>query len=154
MDKSRVITQTRDWLPSDVDWISKDATVFDPDNKSVTLTDGQKLTYDVLVVTTGCQLNYNQIEGMSSDLIGKHGIGSVYAGPDEAVSTNKMIRKYIDQGEGKAIFTLLNTAIKCAGAPLKMTFTSLDRFEQSGKRENLEVSFIIPYKKSIFGEIL
>ncbi len=128
----------------------EDVAAFFPDNKSVTLRDGQKLTYDVLVVATGCQLNYEHIEGMSSDLIGKYGIGSVYAGPDGAVNTNKMIQQYISKGEGKAIFTLSNTLIKCAGAPLKMAFTSLDRFEQSGKRDNLDVSFITPYKNRVF----
>lgn len=148
--KHRVLTQTKDWLPSSVNWITEDAAAFDPDNKSVTLADGKLLTYDVLVVATGCQLNYDHIEGMSADLIGKHGIGSVYAGPDQAESTNKMIQQYIDKGEGKAIYTLSNTPIKCAGAPLKMLFTSLDRFENSGKRENLDVSFVTPYKNKVF----
>ena len=31
-----------------------------------------------------------------------------------------------------------------------MTFTSLDRFERSGKRENLDVSFITPFKDKVF----
>ncbi|MGB5446360.1 MAG: FAD/NAD(P)-binding oxidoreductase [Psychromonas sp.] len=149
-DKSRIITQTKDWLPKDVNWISKDAQSFDPDNKTVTLTDGQKLDYDILVVATGCQLNYTDIEGMSADLIGKHGIGSVYAGPDGAEGTNKMIQQVIEKGEGKTIFTLSDTFIKCAGAPLKMTFTSLDRFQRSGKRENIDVSFITPFKNRVF----
>ena len=70
-------------------------------------------------MATGCQLNYHHIEGMSADLIGKHDIGSVYAGLAEAASANKMIQQYIEQGEGKAIFTLANTPIKCAGATLK-----------------------------------
>jgi sulfide:quinone oxidoreductase len=148
--KSRVITQTKEWLPDNVNWIAQDAQAFAPDNKSVTLTNGQKLSYDILVVATGCQLNYHQIEGMSADLIGQYGIGSVYAGPDAAVATNKVIQQYIDKGEGRAIFTLANTPIKCAGAPLKMIFTSLDRFEQSGKRQSLDVSFITPYKNKVF----
>jgi sulfide:quinone oxidoreductase len=149
-DKSRIITQTKEWLPSDVNWIAQDALTFDPDNKRVSLADGQILSYDILVIATGCQLNYDHIEGMSADLIGKHGIGSVYAGPDGAASTNDMIQQYIDKGEGKAIFTLANTPIKCAGAPLKMIFTTLDRLERSGKRDNFDVSFMTPYKNKVF----
>jgi sulfide:quinone oxidoreductase len=149
-NKERTITQTKDWLPNDVNWITKDALTFNPDNKSVTLNDGQQLTYDILILATGCQLNYEDIEGMSVDLIGQQGIGSVYAGPTGAENTNKMIKEYIEKGEGNAIFTLSNTPIKCAGAPLKMLFTSLDRFEQSGKRDNLDVSFVTPYKNKVF----
>ncbi|WED21229.1 NAD(P)/FAD-dependent oxidoreductase [Vibrio sp. JC009] len=148
--KSRVITQTKEWLPDNVNWVAKDAQEFDPDNKRVTLTDGQILNYDLLIIATGCQLNYDQIEGMSTDLIGKNGIGSVYAGPDAAANTNNMLTQFIHKGQGKAIFTLANTPIKCAGAPLKLTFTSLDRFEQSGKRKNMDVSFVSPYKNRVF----
>lgn len=149
-DKNRIITHTKDWVPSDVQWIMKDAQAFDPDNKKVTLSDGEIINYDVLIVATGCQLNYQDIEGMSPELIGQHGIGSVYAGPEGAEKTNKMLEQYIQQGEGKAIFTLSNTPIKCAGAPLKMIFTSLDRFEQSGQREKMDVSFVTPYKNKVF----
>ncbi len=146
----KVITQTKDWLPNGVRWIAEDAHNFDPEHKEVTLTSGQKLGYDVLIIATGCQLNYDQIEGMSPELIGQYGIGSVYAGTEAAVNTNRMIQQYIDKGEGRALFTLPNTPIKCAGAPLKMTFTSLDRFEQSGKRDHMDVSFVTPYQKKVF----
>ena len=149
-DKSQVITQTQEWLPDDVKWIAQDAKAFDPDNKQVYLNDGQVLTYDILIIATGCQLNFDQIEGMSADLVGKQGIGCVYTGPEGAASTNEMIQQYIDKGEGKAIFTLANTFIKCAGAPLKMAFTTLDRLERSGKRENFDVSFVTPFKNKVF----
>ena len=149
-DKSRVITETKEWLPQDVDWIQEDAQAFEPDAKTVILSNGNKLIYDVLVVATGCQLNYQDIAGMSADLIGKQGIGSVYAGPDGAEKTNKMIEQYIAKGEGNAIFTLANTPIKCAGAPLKMTFTTVDRLQSSGKRKNFDVNFVTPFKNKVF----
>jgi sulfide:quinone oxidoreductase len=148
--KQRVITQTRDWLPGNISWIEKDAMGFDPDSKQVILTDGQALGYDLLIIATGCQLNYQEIDGMRPDLIGSKGIGSVYAGPDAAAGTNRMIEAFINRGSGRALFTLSNTPIKCAGAPLKLTFTSLDRFEQSGRRGDMDVSFITPYKDKVF----
>ena len=149
-DKDQVITSTQEWLPNDVNWIAEDALVFDPDNKRVTLSGGQTLSYDVLIIATGCQLNYELIDGMSANLIGKHGIGSVYAGPEGAEKTNTMIQQYIDKGEGNAIFTLSDTAIKCAGAPLKMIFTSLDRIERTGNRSRFDVSFMTPFKNKVF----
>ena len=149
-NKNQVITSTQEWLPNDVNWISEDATDFNLDNKRVSLSDGQVLSYDVLIIATGCQLNFELIDGMSVSLIGKQGIGSVYAGPDGAAKTNTMIQQCIDKGEGKAIFTLSDTFIKCAGAPLKMTFTTLDRFERTGQRDRFDVSFMTPFKNKVF----
>lgn len=104
-DKKRTVTETADWLPAGVQWIAKDAEAFDPANKKVRLQGGDTLSYDLLIVATGCQLNYDQIDGMSTDLIGKNGIGSVYAGPEYAESTNRMVEQFIARGEGQSIFT-------------------------------------------------
>lgn len=149
-DRSRVITPTLQWIPDEVRWIESDAAAFNPDNRQVTLTNGDTVDYDLLILATGCQLNYGEIEGMSPELIGQHGIGSVYAGPRAAAATSDAIESLIHQGEGRAIFTLPHTAIKCAGAPLKMTFTTLTRLEESGRREQFDVSFFTPFKQRVF----
>lgn len=148
--KQQVATPTQDWIPSGVDWIPSDVAEFFPDRRALKLNDGQTLEYDLLVIATGCQLNYTDIEGMSPELIGSQGIGSVYASPEAALATSQQIEELISRGEGRAIFTLSNTPIKCAGAPLKMTFTTLSRLEDSGKRDNFQVDFFTPYKKRIF----
>lgn len=66
----------------------------------------------MLVVATGLQLNYNLIEGMSTELIGSHGI-----------------------------FTSPQTAIKCAGAPIKMAFTTLSGIKATGARERFNLDY-------------
>lgn len=148
--QAQVATPTADWIPKGVEWIPADVAEFMPDQRQVKLQDGQKLAYDLLVIATGCQLNYQQIEGMSTDLIGKQGIGSVYASPQAAAATNQQIENLIQQGRGRAIFTLSNTPIKCAGAPLKMTFTTLSRLEATGQREQFQVDFFTPYANKVF----
>ena len=42
---------------------------------------------------------------------------------------------------GKALMTLPATPLKCAGAPLKMTFMVVDRLRQAGTRDQSQVSF-------------
>lgn len=147
---SQVTTPTADWLPSGVNWIASDVREFMPDQRKVKLENGQILDYDLLVIATGCQLNYTDIEGMSPDLIGQNGIGSVYAGPEAARATSAQIEALISKGSGRAIFTLSDTPIKCAGAPLKMTFTTLTRLEESGKRNNFQVDFFTPFQNKVF----
>jgi sulfide:quinone oxidoreductase len=132
------------FMPPNVDWIQSSAAGFDPDNRSVTLASGEVLSYDYLVVATGIQLNYGEIEGMSPDLVGQHGIGSVYASLEGAARTRDVIDQWVAKGGGQGIFTHAPTPVKCAGAPLKMTFTTLSRLEASGKRDNFSVDFYSP----------
>lgn len=146
----KVLSNTGQWLSKGIDWLPEDVAAIDPIQQQLTLTNQQHINYDLLVVATGCQLNYHHIEGFEPDLIGQHGIGSVYAGPDAAKATSEQIDALIAQGQGRALFTLSDTPIKCAGAPLKMTFTTLSRMEMSGQRERFQVDFFSPYPNRVF----
>ncbi|KKO44975.1 twin-arginine translocation pathway signal protein [Arsukibacterium ikkense] len=148
--EKKVLSTTSQWLPEGVDWQAADVTAIDAAQQQLSLSNNTRLHYDLLVVATGCQLNYSQIEGFSPELIGQHGIGSVYAGPQAAAATSRQIEQLISQGQGRAIFTLCDTPLKCAGAPLKMTFTTLSRLEKSGKRQQFQVDFFSPFKQRVF----
>ncbi|UYV18644.1 FAD-dependent oxidoreductase [Halomonas qaidamensis] len=132
------------FVPRGVKWVREYAASIDADNKRVGLANGATLDYEYLVVATGIQLNYHLIEGMSPSLVGQHGIGSVYASIEGATRTNQAIQTWLDSGQGKGIFTAAPTPVKCAGAPLKMTFTTLSRLEASGRRDAFEVDFMAP----------
>ena len=133
-----------DFIPQGINWVRQYAAGIDAENRRVDLANGESLDYDYLVVATGLQLNYNLIDGMSPDLVGQHGIGSVYASIEGATRTRQAIKGWIDKGEGKGIFTAAPTAVKCAGAPLKMTFTTLTHLEESGHRDAFDVDFMSP----------
>ncbi len=132
------------FVPAGVNWIKASARDFDPDNRQVALSNGETLSYDYLIVATGLQLNYELIEGMDTRLIGQHGVGSVYASLEAATATNQLIQQWIAKGGGRGLFTMAPTAMKCAGAPLKMTFTTLSRLESTGQRDNYAVDFFCP----------
>lgn len=146
----RVLSSTGQWLANGIDWLAHDVTAIDARQQQVELSNQQQLTYDLLVVATGCQLNYQQIEGFDISMIGQHGIGSVYASPAAAQATSAQIDALVNKGEGRALFTLSNTPLKCAGAPLKMTFTTLSRLEKTGQRERFQVDFFSPYQNRVF----
>jgi|Transcript_14993 sulfide:quinone oxidoreductase len=46
-----------------VNWNKSAVASFDPENNSITLADGSRATYDILVVNPGLQLRYDLIEG-------------------------------------------------------------------------------------------
>ncbi|MHC0054755.1 NAD(P)/FAD-dependent oxidoreductase [Actibacterium sp. D379-3] len=134
------VSGTGGWLPRGVTWVEEAAAEIDPDAKVVTTASGTKVAYDYLVVATGLKLDYDQIEGMSLDLVGREGIGSVYAGPDYAAKTWALMDRFTDEG-GIGLFTRPATEMKCAGAPLKYTFLTDDYARRKGTRGKVEINY-------------
>ena len=127
---TKVRDHNADFLPSGMVWVKEMAVAIDPVARSVTTTSGRKLTYDFLVVATGLHLDYAQIEGMDINAIGSNGLTSVYHSPQAAEATWHAMQVFADKG-GQAVMTMAGTPLKCAGAPLKMTFMLADRLRQA-----------------------
>jgi sulfide:quinone oxidoreductase len=137
----QVRARNADLQPAGVEWVRDMAAGFDPVAKVVTTASGQRVPYDFLVVATGVHLDYAEIEGMDVALIGKDGLGSVYASPQAAQSTWSAMQAFAQKG-GQALMTLPATPLKCAGAPLKMTFMLRDRLREAGTLGQSQVRFV------------
>lgn len=48
-------------LPKDVNWIKDSAVKFNPEENLVITAEGHEITYDILIVAVGLQLNYNKV---------------------------------------------------------------------------------------------
>ena len=83
------------------------------------------------MVATGVHLDYAQITGMDVSAIGREGLTSVYPSPEAAQATWAAMQTFTARG-GNAVMTLPATPLKCAGAPLKMTFMLRDRLAKVG----------------------
>ena len=134
------VSTTAEWLPRKAEWIQEAAAEIEPEARRVVTTSGRALTYDFLVVATGLKLDYEAIEGMSTDLIGSNGIGSVYAGPDQAAATFAEMSRFVEKG-GTALFTRPATEMKCAGAPLKYAFLTDDAARRKGTRDKVKIIY-------------
>lgn len=143
------VSSTAEWLPSGIRWIEEGAANIDPETQQVTTEGGETVDYDYLVLATGLELHYEGIEGMSRDLIGQNGIGSVYAGPEEAEATWREMDRFTDQG-GVGLFTRPATGMKCAGAPLKYTFLTDHYLREKGNRGRAEIVYAA-HSDSLFG---
>ncbi len=136
----KVRDRNADFLPDGVQWVKEAVVEFDPEARIVTTNGGRQIPYDYLVVATGVQLDYAQIDGMDVGAIGSNGLASVYAGPQAAQATWAAMQAYVRTG-GQALMTLPATPLKCAGAPLKMTFMLRDRLQQAGMLDQTRISF-------------
>lgn len=137
----KVRDRNADFQPSGVTWVREMVAGFDPDAQAVITASGQRIRYDFLVVATGVHLDYAQIEGMDVGAIGSHGLASVYPGPQAAQATWAAMQAFADQG-GDALMTLPATPLKCAGAPLKMSFMLRDRLRRAGTLDKSRVQFM------------
>jgi len=143
------VSATTEWLPRNAELIAEYAAEIDPEAKRVTTAGGTGVDYDYLVVATGLMLDWDAIEGFSLDLVGRDGIGAVYAGPDYAAKTWAEMDRFTDAG-GRAVFQRPATEMKCAGAPLKYTFLTDDYARRKGTRGNVEITYAA-HSKSLFG---
>lgn len=137
---TQVTERNADYMPRGVEWIEAAVAEFDPEANAVVTTTGQRIDYDFLMVATGLKLNYEAIEGMDVSLIGRDGIASIYAGPDQARASAVAIDSFIDAG-GVGLFGRPAGEMKCAGAPLKITFITDDKARSRGRRGSVELIY-------------
>ncbi len=140
----KVTDSNADLLPKGIHWIQENAREFLPDSNQVVTDGGNKISYDYLVIATGLRLGFDAIEGLEMADLGTDGIGSVYPSPEIALKTWQQMDAFRQTG-GRALMTLAHTDMKCAGAPLKMTFMLHDRLTQAGTRQDSDMQFFSPH---------
>lgn len=126
-------------MPRGVTWIRDAAAAFDPENNAVHTDGGRTITYDVLVVCPGIQLDWGRIPGVSETL-GSNGVSSNYT-YDLAPKTWDFIR---DLRSGSAVFTMPSGPIKCAGAPQKIAYLACDYWREQGVLDKIDVHLVLP----------
>lgn len=128
-----------DFIPYGATWIKEYVDSFQPKKNVLTLKNGESISYDVLVVAAGIQIDWDKIPGLKES-VGKPGTGVVSNYAYETVdATWEAIRSL---KSGNAIFTHPSTPIKCGGAPLKICFLAEEHWSKAGVRKNVNVKFV------------
>jgi sulfide:quinone oxidoreductase len=126
-------------MPKKATWIKDAADAFDPDNNIVHTAGGKSISYDVLVVCPGIQLDWDKIPGVS-DTLGQNGLSSNYL-PDLAPKTWDFVQA---TRSGNAVFTMPSGPIKCAGAPQKIAYLACDYWRREGVLDKIDVHLVLP----------
>lgn len=125
-----------DVLPNGVTWVQAAVTDVLPDSQSLVLDNGQRVTWNNLIVCPGLRLAWEKIEGLQ-DTLGQHGVTSNYS-YEHAAYTWQQVKQL---KAGKALFTQPAMPIKCAGAPQKAMYLSCDHWLKQGNLQNIDVEF-------------
>lgn len=145
-DISKTVRPEASVIPEGVKWIKAAATAIHPESNLVDTSNGNNYSYDYLVVAPGIQLNWKDVEGLE-EALGKYNVTSNYS-YQTASYTFECIQKM--QPGMTAIFTSPSTALKCGGAPQKITYLAADYFRRNGLQGKVKVDFSTA-GKVIFG---
>jgi sulfide:quinone oxidoreductase len=145
-DINKTVRSEESVIPQGVKWIKAAATAIHPEANIVDTSNGNNYSYDYLVVAPGIQLNWKDVEGLP-EALGKYNVTSNYSF-QTASYTFECIQKM--QPGMTAIFTSPSTALKCGGAPQKITYLAADYFRRKGLQGKVKVDFSTA-GKVIFG---
>ncbi|KAF2752092.1 putative pyridine nucleotide-disulfide oxidoreductase [Sporormia fimetaria CBS 119925] len=105
------------------------ASTFSPADNTVTLSNGDKLTYDQLIVAPGIKTDFTSIKGLPEALADPSApVSSVY----RYDTCDKAFRTVSAFKSGQALFTQPVGVVKCAGAPQKVMWLSWDYWRRNG----------------------
>lgn len=102
---------------------------FAPEENIVTLDNGDKVSYEQLIVAPGIKIDFGKIKGLSEAVADPHSLVTSTYGFDTCDKVFGTIKKF---KSGKAIFTQPAGIIKCAGAPQKTMWLALDHWKREG----------------------
>ncbi|MDD3025266.1 NAD(P)/FAD-dependent oxidoreductase [Aliarcobacter skirrowii] len=153
-----LIYETKDFFPKGVKLISDIAVDFNPDSNELTLSSGEVLKYDFLVVAAGVKLDFAAIKGLEDigeaytngdaskilNVFNNNSITSVY-NIQTAENMWKETQKFIQRAKSgenlKAVYTAPNTAVKCGGAPKKVMYLMNSRLNEAKARANVSLDY-------------
>ena len=122
-----------------VRWMQRGVESVDTDNKRLELDNGDKLTYDLLVIASGTEIRPEETAGMMGDEWQKS-IFDFYT-LDGATKMGDALRSF--EG-GRFVVNIVEMPIKCPVAPLEISFLAEDYFTRRGIRDQVEMVYVTP----------
>lgn len=136
-DIKKTVRNEADFIPKNATWLKDAVTEFMPDENKVKCKSGKEITYKILVVCPGIQIDWDKIKGLTNTL-GKNNVSSNYSF-DAAPYTWEMIKNF--KG-GTAVFTNPVSPIKCGGAPHKIMYLAVDYWRKQGILEKCNIHYL------------
>ncbi|KAK4935231.1 hypothetical protein LTR10_023693 [Elasticomyces elasticus] len=102
---------------------------FSPEENTLTLKNGDKLSYQQLVVAPGIKVNFDSIKGLPEALADPNALVSSIYGYDFCDKAFRSVQKL---SSGTALFTQPVGIVKCAGAPQKLMWLASDFWKRAG----------------------
>lgn len=136
---SVTVRQQADVTPRGVEWIQDAVTSIDPEASTVTLSGGEQIAYEHVVLSPGIQLDWHRIPGLA-DAIETPSVASHYR-YDLAAKASALLR---DVRSGTVIFTQPDDPASCAGAAQKPMYQACAYWRAIGVLADIRVVLVVP----------
>lgn len=133
-----IVRNRKSLIPRGVDFVLSELSNIDWDAQTVTTTTAGKFRYDVLIMSTGCRIMPEEVEGMMDGW--QKNIFDYYTF-EGAMNLSKALKKF--EG-GKLVINIAEMPIKCPVAPLEFAFLADWYFQEQGIRDKVEIEFVTP----------
>ena len=122
-----------------VRYVLADVDRVDPEAKVVALQNGERLSYDLLVIATGTQIRPEQTPGMMGRLWHED-VFDFYT-----LEGSSKLAARLDRFEGgRLLIDTVEMPIKCPVAPLEFACLADDYFRKRGTRDKVELVYVTP----------
>lgn len=133
-----VVRPTRAFVPRNVELVFARIELIEPDANRVKLSGGRVISYDYLIVATGCDIHPEETEGMLDGW--RQNVHEFYT-YDGAVALHDRLQKF--EG-GRLVVNVVENPIKCPVAPLEFMCLADDYFTRKGIRNKVEIVYATP----------
>ncbi len=136
----QVVKPVRNFIPRNIELVQADIELIEPDANKVTLANKRVISYNYMVIATGCNIHPEQTEGMQDGGGWQQNIFDFYT-YDGAVALSKFLDKW--EG-GRMVVNVTEMPIKCPVAPLEFLFLADWYFSRKGMRNKVELVYATP----------
>ncbi len=137
--ESDLVRPTRNFLPKGVEFLQQEVDVITPEEHAVKLKDESILTYDVLIVATGCRTAPEETPGMLGPKW-RDNVHDFYT-----FDGAKALRDKLASWPGGRLVVHINEMpIKCPVAPLEFSFLADTFFREKGMRDKVSITYVTP----------
>ncbi len=134
-----IVKYIEEFIPKGVKLIKSKIDIIHPKENRVTLSGGEQLPYDILIIATGASIAPEEISGMK-DKEWQRSVFDFYTFEGALALRNKL-RKW--EG-GKLVVHITEMPIKCPVAPLEFAFLADSYFKSKNMRDLVEITYVTP----------
>lgn len=138
-EPEEIVKPITEFIPDHVKFIQQEVSIIEPEKHLVQLMNGETLSYDILLIATGCRIAPEEIKGMSGELWHKS-IFDFYT-LEGSIATRNCFR---DWDGGRLVVHITEMPIKCPVAPLEFAFLADSYFHHKGIRDRVDITYVTP----------
>ena len=129
----------RDFIPHGVNLINEQIDRIVPGEQYVSMQNGDRMRYDLLIIATGAKIAPDETEGMLGSEWQKS-VFDFYTFEGSLALRNKLR----DWEGGKLVVHITEMPIKCPVAPIEFAFLADSYFKNKHMRDKVEITYVTP----------